>query len=445
MNRILRSLSALLIFLPVAALALAPITGTVTNRTTGKPAAGDDVTLLNLVQGMQEVAHATTDAKGQFSLATTAGGQYLLRVTHDMASYYQAVPAGTQKVDVDVYSSGAHVAGLSTEVLMLRAQTDASGANLNVTEDFVVKNDSKPPMTQYSKEPFNLYLPAGAVVEATAARGPNGMPTAEDLKPLTEKNLYTVMFPIRPGETQIEVAYHIPYSGSLKMSLKMAGQTDMFAVSVPKSMTFTAGTDGQFIPANGDVSALTYVARGLKAGDSVAFSIGGSGQLPRDTQGSDQSGQAGQGQAGMGDTSGASGQDNAPGKGLGNPLDPNGTREPLSTKYKWWILGGLGLILVAAAAILLRKPVVAPVVAVAATPGARAAGAGSLPAVTATGAGRQAQVLQVLKDEMFGLETDRLQGHISEADYAQSKAAIELILRRALARGTAAGSVPPAV
>ncbi len=443
MNRILRSLSALLIFLPVAALASAPVTGTVTNRTTGKPAAGDDVTLLNLVQGMQEVAHATTDAKGQFSLATIDGGQYLLRVTHDMATYYQSVPAGTQKVDVDVYSSSAKVAGVSTEVLMLRAQTDASGANLNVTEDFVVKNDSKPPMTQYSKEPFNLYLPAGAVVEATAARGPNGMPTAEDLKPLTEKNLYTVMFPIRPGETQIEVAYHIPYTGSLKMSLKMAGQTDMFAVSMPKSMTFTAGSDGQFIPANGDANALTYVARGLKTGEAVAFSVGGSGQLPRDTQGSDQSGQAGQGQQGMGDGSGASGQDNAPGKGLGNPLDPNGTHEPLSTKYKWWILGGLGLILVAAAGILLRKPAVAPVVAVAATPGARAAGASSLPAAAATGAGRQAQVLQVLKDELFGLETERLQGHINETDYAQSKAAIELILRRALARSTGAGSVPP--
>ena len=443
MNRILRSLSALLIFLPVAALASAPVTGTVTNRTTGKPAAGDDVTLLNLVQGMQEVAHATTDAKGQFSLATIDGGQYLLRVTHDMATYYQSVPAGTQKVDVDVYSSSAKVAGVSTEVLMLRAQTDASGANLNVTEDFVVKNDSKPPMTQYSKEPFNLYLPAGAVVEATAARGPNGMPTAEDLKPLTEKNLYTVMFPIRPGETQIEVAYHIPYTGSLKMSLKMAGQTDMFAVSMPKSMTFTAGSDGQFIPANGDANALTYVARGLKTGEAVAFSVGGSGQLPRDTQGSDQSGQAGQGQQGMGDGSGASGQDNAPGKGLGNPLDPNGTHEPLSTKYKWWILGGLGLILVAAAGILLRKPAVAPVVAVAATPGARAVGASSLPAAAATGAGRQAQVLQVLKDELFGLETERLQGHINETDYAQSKAAIELILRRALARSTGAGSVPP--
>jgi hypothetical protein len=37
-----------------------------------------------------------------------------------------------------------------------------------------------------------------------------------------------------------------------------------------------------------------------------------------------------------------------------------------------------------------------------------------------------------------------LQGLVSEADYAESKAALELILRRALQRGAVGGSVPPA-
>ena len=336
----------------------ATITGTVTNRTTDRPSAGDKVTLLQ--QGMTELAQATTDAKGQFSLNAPAAGPYLLRVTHDMAAYYEPATEG-QPVNVDVYSAGAHVVGVTTEVLMLRAQTDPSGAVLNVTEDFVVKNASKPPMTQYSKAPFNLYLPAGAVVEATAAKGPNGMPTAEDLTPQGEKGLYSVMFPIKPGETQIEIAYHIPYTGNLKVNLKMAGQTDMFAVSLPKSMKFDA-TDGKFIPANGDANAITYLQRNLKAGDSVSFGIAGAGQLPRDTQGSDQGAQPG----GAAGSAGAP-VDDAPGKGLGNPLDPNGTHEPVSTKYKWWILGGLGLLLVAAAGVLLRKPAVAPVVGVAAS------------------------------------------------------------------------------
>ena len=375
------------------------------------------------------------------------GGQYLLRVVHDQASYYDAVTAG-QPVNVDVYSAGAHVAGVTTLVLMLRAQTDASGANLNVTEDFVVKNASKPAMTQFSKAPFDLYLPEGAVIEGTAAKGPNGMPTAEELAPQAEKGLYSVMFPIKPGETQIEIAYRLPYTGNLKFNMKVAGQTDMFAVSLPKSMTFTPGSDGQFIPANGDLSATTYLARGVKAGQSVGFSISGAGQLPRDTQGSDQSAQGQQG-AGGGDA-GAPAND-APGKGLGNPLDPNGTHEPLSTKYKWWIMGGLGLLLVAAAGVLLRKPVVAPVVGVAAGPdvarpvtGARVV-ASSLPlGAQHSAAGQQAQLLQVLKEELFGLETDRLQGRVSEADYLESKAAIELVLRRALQREATAGPVPPA-
>ncbi len=43
------------------------ITGTVTNGTTGKPAAGDDVTLLSLSQGMQEIGNTKTDAQGHFS------------------------------------------------------------------------------------------------------------------------------------------------------------------------------------------------------------------------------------------------------------------------------------------------------------------------------------------------------------------------------------------
>ncbi len=217
-------------------------------------------------QGMTEVAHATADAKGQFSIEAPAGGPYLLRVTHDGAAYYEAATEG-QPVNIDVYSAAARVAGVTTEVLMLRAQTDPSGAVLNVTEDFVVKNASKPAMTQFSKAPFNVYLPAGAVVEATAAKGPNGMPTAEELTPQAEKGLYSVMFPIKPGETQIEIAYHIPYTGNLKVNLKMASQTDMFAVSLPKSMTFDP-TDGKFIPANGDASATTYLQRDLKPGQA---------------------------------------------------------------------------------------------------------------------------------------------------------------------------------
>ena len=48
------------------------ITGIVTNKTTNKPAAGDDVVLIRLQQGMQEASRTKTDAKGRFTLEVPA-------------------------------------------------------------------------------------------------------------------------------------------------------------------------------------------------------------------------------------------------------------------------------------------------------------------------------------------------------------------------------------
>jgi hypothetical protein len=43
-------------------------------------------------------------------------------------------------------------------------------------------------------------------------------------------------------------------------------------------------------------------------------------------------------------------------------------------------------------------------------------------------------LLDALKQELFVLETERLQGKLSERDYREQKAAFEIVLRRALIR-----------
>jgi hypothetical protein len=141
---------------------------------------------------------------------------------------------------------------------------------------------------------------------------------------------------------------------------------------------------------------------------------------------------------------------NTPGGGLGNPID---TPDPLQ-KYKWWILSGVGLALVIAAGFMLRaKPGQQPAIAGAAPapnplastlpPGMKAtavrAGLASSPApngthekpVTSSG------TLAALKDELFALETERVEGKITDAEYAEHKAALEVLLKRALAREAA--------
>jgi hypothetical protein len=412
------------------------------NKTTGKPSAGDTVTLIRLAQGMQEATHTTTDAHGRYTLEVPDDGLHLVRVTHDLANYFHPAPAGTATVDMDVYNAAAKVKGVSSEAEVMRIESDASGTALRVVENFFLKNDSNPPMTQFSKEPFDFWLPDGAVVEGAAAQSPDGMPVRQAPVPLAEKNHYTFLFPIRPGETRFQITYRLPYTGKLSLAPKLTMPTDTVAIMIPKTMTFEPVAGAPYSPVDDEVDAHTLVARTVSTSAPMGFTLTGSGQLPRDTSAPTQAG--GQSPEGVAqgaqpaDGSQSASADTRPGGGLGNPLDASGNRDPWA-KYKWWILSGIAVLLAAAAGVLLRKPGDdgAPQVgSVADEPRFRA------PLSPKT---HHEQLLQALKEEMFALETDHLQQRISEEDYVAQKAALDLVLRRALNRSSANANTPELV
>jgi hypothetical protein len=420
-----RVLAAVVVLAAFSGFALADsITGVVTNKTTDKPAAGDDVVLIRLAQGMQEAARTKTDAKGRFTLEVPAGdsGMHLVRVTHDKANYFRPAPPGTQSVEVEVFNAAAKVKGVSSEADVMRLQTDESGKALHIVENFFVKNESNPPLTQFSDRPFEFYLPDGAVVEGSAALAPGGMPVQASPVPLGEPNHYAFIFPIRPGETRFQITYRLPYSGSMKFAPRVMMPTDTIAVMMPKSMTFKPGPSAPYTPVTEETTAQTYVARSVQPSQALDFTVSGTGQMPRDAGAAAAAGESATADApASGAASGAAGSaasDTRPGGGLGVPLDPEGTNDPWA-KYKWWILGGLGLVMAVGAGILLKNgPVqVPPVIA----GGSVAVGGDSL--------------LAAMKDELFALETDKLQGRLTESEYVEQKAALEIVLRRALMRG----------
>src|SRR3984957_7541620 len=400
------------------------ITGVVTNKTTNKPAAGDDVVLIRLQQGMQEASRTKTDSHGRFTLDVPDQGIHLVRVTHDKANYFRPAPPGTQSVEIEVYTAAAQVKGVSGEADVMRIETDASGKALHVVENFFVKNESNPPLTQFSDRPFEFYLPAGAVVEGSAALSPGGMPVQASPVPLGDANHYAFIFPIRPGETRFQITYRLPYSGSLKFSPRVGMPTDTIAIMMPKSMTFAQGASTPYSPVTEETTAQTYVARNVAPSQPLDFTVSGIGQMPRDTEAAATAGADGSGQAeGGGAATGTAATDTRPGGGLGVPLDPEGTNDPWA-KYKWWILGGLGLVMAAGAGFMLtgnsQKMVSAPTVG--------AVGG----AVVSAGPD---SLLAAMKEELFALEADRLQGRLTESEYVEQKAALEVVLRRALLRG----------
>lgn len=406
------------------------ITGTVTNKTTSKPAAGDDVVLIRLSQGMQESNRTKTDGRGHFSLELPDQGVHLVRVTHDKANYFKPAPPGTTTLDVDVFNAAAKVEGVAGEADVMRIQTDESGKTLHVVQNFFVKNDSDPPKTQFSDRPFEFYLPAGAVVEGSAALGPGGMPVQASPVPLGDPNHYAFIFPIRPGETRFQITYHVPYSGSLEIVPKLVLATDTIAIMMPKNMGFKAGPSAPYSAVNDEVNAQTYVARGVSPSQPLGFTVSGAGQLPRDSQ---QTGAPGGGDANQaqnaGPAAGSAATDTRPGGGLGNPIDPEGTNDPWA-KYKWWILGGLGLLLAAGAGVMLKQ-----------SPQAASGVAHGGHSGEAQGLG-QGGSLAALKDELFSLETDHLQGRLTDMEYQEHKAALEVVLRRVLARDGSAKDLP---
>ena len=360
-----------------------------------------------------------------FTLDVPDKGIHLVRVTHDKANYFRPAPEGTQSVEVEVFNAAAKVKGVSSEADVMRLQTDESGKALRIIENFFVKNESNPPLTQFSDRPFEFYLPEGAVVEGSAALAPGGMPVQASPVPLGEPNHYAFIFPIRPGETRFQITYRLPYSGSLKFAPRVMMPTDTVAIMMPKSMTFKPGPSAPYTPVTEETTAQTYVARNAQPSQALDFTVSGTGQMPRDTGGAATAGGAAAGAsapAGAGGASSAA-SDTRPGGGLGVPLDPEGTNDPWA-KYKWWILGGLGLAMAVGAGMMLKG---GPARAVSpSSPGAYVTG----PVVTGGDS-----LLAAMKEELFALETDKLQGRLSESEYLEQKAALEVVLRRALLRG----------
>jgi hypothetical protein len=393
----------------------ADITGTVTNKTSDKTSAGDDVVLLKLSEGMQEASRTKTDSAGKFNLADPGdGGQHLVRVTHQGVNYFKPAPAGTTSVAVDVYDAGKQVQGVTGRADIMRVQSD--GGQMQVTELFVLQNDSKPPRTQMSDRSFELTLPDGAAVEASLAAGPGGMPVNSAPVPTGEKNRYAFVFPIRPGETKFQISYHAPYSSSFSFQPTILTPMQDYVVMLPKSMEFKS--NGSAFSSGGEEKGMSiYVAHNISAGQQLAFSVSGTGQIPRDAQESETDGQ----QA-------AGGTDNRPGGGLGRPEEAPDALQ----KYKLWIIGGLAAALVVGAIVVInqkpRTPASTPPLAGSGIPAAP-----TMPRPLAAGQSRTL-LLDAMKEELFQLETERLQGKISDGEYQQAKAALDLTMKRAIAR-----------
>jgi hypothetical protein len=202
--------------------------------------------------------------------------------------------------------------------------------------------------------------------------------------------------------------YKVPYSGTHEFSLKPETPLSELGVLLPKSMKFN-GISGGFVQDADETGLAVFFAKNVPANQEVKFSVSGQGLAPNDSAGAIA-------EQASGETGGAT---------IPNPAG--------GTSGAWWFLGGAIVILICGGAFVLwRKRGGAK--AASNPKAAKSASKARAQAQSQSVKPQQGDMLDVLKDELFQLETDLVNGKISQEEYEKSKAGLDTLFRRQMKR-----------
>lgn len=441
------------IFLFATSASAGTVSGTVRNGTTGQPASGVQVILIQLQGGMQPVANTKTDSSGHYQFDYPVLGQQpmLIRAVYRGVLYHQPVPPGTATADVEVFDPTTSASALQVGVRAVFLQPSSS--SISVGEEYSLENKVQPPVAFYRDDgSFTFTLPEGAQLHDVSAQGPNGMPVIQS--PIDKgHNQSAIAFAFRPGESSVRVSYDVPYNGA-HTTLKFNSPYAVGRMALLAQPSVQVSAEG-FSPAGTDQGYNVYLRDNVPANSPISVLI--SGTAPPQPQ---------QSSSGGGPDAGGAPADNSQNPSVNSRLDQSGAEAPTATattmparldSLKWVLVAGFAAIFALGLVFLWRRPEFAGSAAVAAPtaveavappakksaaresrpnrtaePPAAAPAAFSAPSVapSASSVERSVEIsLDQLKDSLFRLELRHQAGTISDAEYASDRQRIENHLR----------------
>jgi hypothetical protein len=189
------------------------VDGTVTNATTGKSQPSVIVTLVQPgAQGMQTIGTVKSDAEGKFKIDKEfPPGPALLQAIYQGVLYTLVLPPGgpTSGVHVKIYDTTAKagVAKVSQHMILIEPNANS----LDISETFLIENESTTTFQDPAKGSVQFYLPEAANGKVSVTiNSPGGMPIQRAAEKTKEANVYKVQYPVKPGESRFDVSYSLP-------------------------------------------------------------------------------------------------------------------------------------------------------------------------------------------------------------------------------------------
>ncbi len=221
----------------------AAVTGTVINATTGKPQAGATVALNKLAQqnGIELLDQAKSDAQGKFTIATNpSGGPHLIRTAFDGVTYNHMLPPGspTTNLTLTVYNASKNPGDAKVTKHMILFEPE-SGGQMTVNETMLLSNPGKTAWNDPSGGgSVQFFLPAGAGGKADVkATAPGGMPIGAAIVKTSKPEIYAVDFPIKPGDSRIDITYTTAYKIGDPFAGKVPSKDENTYLIAPNGIT----------------------------------------------------------------------------------------------------------------------------------------------------------------------------------------------------------------
>jgi len=435
-------LASLLPCLLEAAAFAGTVTGTITNGTTGKPAAGVDVILIQLQGAMQPVAQTKTDAEGHYTLDHPAlgAGPMLIRAVYRGVNYHEPATPGKTTVDIQVFepTDKASAFAVTAHAIILQPE----GSDLMVGEEYNIQNKTQPPVAYYrAGGSFLFSIPNGAQFSDASVIGSSGMPVTQS--PIDKgKNEKAIDYPFRPGDSGVRVAYRVPYPGNqTQLQFVSPYAAARVAIFAPPTLQVTGGG---FTPAGQEQGFSVYMRETVAGNTPLSVSVSGTA-LPPPQNGA------------TSDSAGGAGTDDSQNPSVNSRADSGGDAASASVttlparldSLKWILIGGFAAVFALGLLYLWRQPQAAPAsgassAAPAQSPAAsgRRQGKASAPKNAPASASRSVSQtvaadleqkvrgsLDELKDVLFRLELRREAGTISEEDYIRERERVQKVLR----------------